>query len=584
MQLASQSDESHRPHWFDLPPQILNRVVEQINQAVVVTNADNIITYVNPAYERLTGHTARAAIGQRPNINKSGHHDSAFYEAMWRTLETEGHWEGEIWDRRADGTVYLKYLILERIIDQSGQTSHHVALFHDLSEKKRTEAELERLTHYDDLTDLPNRILFRNRLNHEFNVSNRHKRSTGLILLNLDRFRQINDTFGFTAGDQLLCEIAERFTTCIRRTDLMAVQEDRTERDPDMVSRVSGDAFAFILSEMRQPEDASVVADRLMAKLEQPFEIAGEEVFVSASMGIAIYPQNAASEDALIHCAEEALAQVKQTGRGGYRFYSQEMNASSANRVRLEAQMRRAISEQGFVLHYQPKLDLASQRITGMEALIRWPMEDGRMVSPADFIPLAEDTGLINPIGDWILERAFADTLEIERRTGHRLTVAVNLSARQFQNPKLIDTVADALARSGLPPRQVELEITEGMLMHNVNEACKAMRKLRSLGVALAIDDFGTGYSSLAYLRNFPVNTLKIDRTFVNDLRASTSDACIISAVIGLGLGLGLEIVAEGVETEQQLALLRKSGCHQAQGFHIARPEPLEAIIARLSE
>ena len=584
MQLASQSDESHRPHWFDLPPQILNRVVEQINQAVVVTNADNIITYVNPAYERLTGHTARAAIGQRPNINKSGHHDSAFYEAMWRTLETEGHWEGEIWDRRADGTVYLKYLILERIIDQSGQTSHHVALFHDLSEKKRTEAELERLTHYDDLTDLPNRILFRNRLNHEFNVSNRHKRSTGLILLNLDRFRQINDTFGFTAGDQLLCEIAERFTTCIRRTDLMAVQEDRTERDPDMVSRVSGDAFAFILSEMRQPEDASVVADRLMAKLEQPFEIAGEEVFVSASMGIAIYPQNAASEDALIHCAEEALAQVKQTGRGGYRFYSQEMNASSANRVRLEAQMRRAISEQGFVLHYQPKLDLASQRITGMEALIRWPMEDGRMVSPADFIPLAEDTGLINPIGDWILERAFADTLEIERRTGHRLTVAVNLSARQFQNPKLIDTVADALARSGLPPRQVELEITEGMLMHNVNEAYKAMRKLRSLGVALAIDDFGTGYSSLAYLRNFPVNTLKIDRTFVNDLRASTSDACIISAVIGLGLGLGLEIVAEGVETEQQLALLRKSGCHQAQGFHIARPEPLEAIIARLSE
>ncbi len=584
MQLASQSDESHRPHWFDLPPQILIRVVEQINQAVVITNADNIIIYVNPAYERLTGHTARAAIGQRPNINKSGHHDSAFYEAMWRTLETEGHWEGEIWDRRADGTVYLKYLILERIIDQSGQTSHHVALFHDLSEKKRTEAELERLTHYDDLTDLPNRILFRNRLNHEFNVSNRHKRSTGLILLNLDRFRQINDTFGFTAGDQLLCEIAERFTTCIRRTDLMAVQEDRTERDPDMVSRVSGDAFAFILSEMRQPEDASVVADRLMAKLEQPFEIAGEEVFVSASMGIAIYPQNAASEDALIHCAEEALAQVKQTGRGGYRFYSQEMNASSANRVRLEAQMRRAISEQGFVLHYQPKLDLASQRITGMEALIRWPMEDGRMVSPADFIPLAEDTGLINPIGDWILERAFADTLEIERRTGHRLTVAVNLSARQFQNPKLIDTVADALARSGLPPRQVELEITEGMLMHNVNEACKAMRKLRSLGVALAIDDFGTGYSSLAYLRNFPVNTLKIDRTFVNDLRASTSDACIISAVIGLGLGLGLEIVAEGVETEQQLALLRKSGCHQAQGFHIARPEPLEAIIARLSE
>lgn len=563
---------------------LLIQVVESISQAVVITDADNIIIYVNPAYERLTGFTAKESIGKRPTINKSGRHDDDFYAQMWQSLADKCEWEGEIWDRRADGTAYLKHLLLRRIADEDGNTIHHLAIFHDLSEKKQTEADLERLTHYDALTKLPNRLLFRNRLRHEFNVAARHKVSTGLILLNLDRFRLINESFGFVAGDQLLREVAERFTNCIRCTDLIAQQENRTERDPDMVSRMSGDAFSFILSEMRRPDDAGVVTERLLATLRDPFYVVGEEVYISASMGIAIYPQNAADEDDLLHCAELALEQVKREGRGGYRFFSDELNATSADRVRLEAQMRRAIAAEDFTLHYQLKVNLDTGMPVGVEALIRWQTDEGRMIPPGDFIPLAEDTGLINAIGEWTMHRAFADILVIARETGLALQVAVNLSARQFQHPQICETICQALRMSAVPPEQVELEITEGMLMHNAQEACDTMRMLRSLGVHLAIDDFGTGYSSLAYLRNFPVNTLKIDRSFVQDLTAETSDDCIIRAVIGLGQGLGLQIVAEGVETAEQMALLRHSGCHQAQGFFIARPEPLETVIARIRQ
>lgn len=558
---------------------LINRVVEKAQHAIVISDEENRILYVNQAYERLTGFSAGEAMGKPPSISKSGRHGPEFYQAMWKALEEHCHWEGEIWDRRADGTLYLKYLAIERVTDRDGKTTNYLAMFNDLSEQKRTEEEVERLTYYDALTALPNRILFRNRLEHEFNVSSRHDSRTGLILLNLDRFKQINDTFGFSAGDALLKEIAERFGTAVRRTDLVARQEKRPERDPDLISRMGSDDFSFILSEMRRPEDASVVAERLMHTLEAPFHIKGEEVYVSASMGISVFPDNASDQDGLLHCAESALAEVKAAGRGGYRFFSEDMNITSADRVRLEAQLRRAVADKAFCLYYQPKLDLLSGAVTGLEALIRWPHPDGRMVPPIDFIPLAEDTGLIKPLGEWILHQAFTDTKIMIEKTGQPLQVAVNLSARQFQQADLCRIVRSALEATGLSPAHVELEITESMVMKDAEEAIATMRTLRELGLTLAIDDFGTGYSSLAYLRNFPVNTLKIDKGFTSDLETSTDNACIINAVVGLGRGLGLTVVAEGVETEQQMNRLRTVGCHTVQGYYIARPAPLDTVI-----
>jgi len=561
---------------------LLAALANRIRHALVITDADKRIVYVNPAYQKLTGITAHQALGQITDLNHSGRYNPDFYRKVWEGLEQNGIWEGELWDYRSDGTAYLQHLSLEAIKDAEGRVQNFFALFSDLSEQLHSSAELERLTHYDPLTELPNRILFRDRLGHEFNISNRHHSRTGLVLLNLDRFKIINDAFGFSAGDKLLVEISQRLQGGIRRTDLLARQEHRQERDADLISRMGGDDFSFILSELRKPDDAGIVAERLLNCLEAPFYIGDEEIYISASLGLAVYPDNADNEDALLQCAESALKKVKREGKGGYRFFAEDLNISSAKRVRMEARMRNAIANQDFVLHYQPKQDLNSGQITGMEALIRWPTDEG-MITPGEFIPLAEDTGMINPLGRWILFQALSDAVKASQAVGYPLQVAVNLSMRQFHRPGLSAMVAEALEETGIYPQQVELEITESMVVEKVDEAIATMHSLRALGVRLAIDDFGTGYSSMAYLRNFPVNTLKIDQTFVSDLNSSESNTSIISAVIGLGQGLGMKVVAEGVETQMQRDLLEKAGCHIGQGYYIGYPVPLNQLIELLN-
>lgn len=564
-----------------LPACLLTAIAEKVPHALVVTDHQQTIVYVNPAYESLTGISKEQALGKTPRINQSGHHDVAFYKRLQAELAKTGRWEGDVWDFLPNGNSYLKHLTIETVTDAKGEVSFYFAIFSEFSSLHRSEAELERLTHYDPLTELPNRILFRNRLGHEFNISSRHNTRTGLVLLNVDRFKLINDAFGFAAGDQLLIDVAKRLCGGIRRTDLLARQESRQERDADMLSRMGGNDFSFILSELRKPDDASIVAERLINCLEAPFTVQGEEVYVSASLGLAIYPDNAQDEDSLLQCAESALNQVKGEGKGGYRFFSEDLNISSARRVRLEAKMRKALQQENFVLYYQPKQDLQTGKISGMEALIRWPTDEG-MILPAEFIPLAEDTGMINPLGRWILFTALSDTVKASQELGYPLQIAVNLSMRQFQRPGLRELVTEAIAFSGINPSQVELEITESMVMDKVEEAIATMQSLRDLGVQLAIDDFGTGYSSMAYLRNFPVNTLKIDQTFVQDLSTKDSNTSIIDAVIGLGCGLGMQVVAEGIETEMQWNYLAQAGCHLGQGYYISHPLALDAFIEQL--
>ncbi|MGM0521730.1 MAG: EAL domain-containing protein [Pseudomonadota bacterium] len=568
--------------------ELVNKVVERASHAVAITDADNRILYVNPAYETLTGFKQDKVIGRKPTVAKSGHHGPDFYRRMWDALDRDQHWEGEIWDRRANGEAFPKFLSIDRLADDEGKTRNYVAVFHDLTDQKASEEEIERLQYYDSLTTLPNRSLFRHRLQHEFEVSRRQGARVGVMLLNLDRFKQINDTFGFPAGDKLLVEVAERLATAVRRTDMVARQESRRERDPDLVSRVGGDDFAVILNDLKAPENAAVVAKRMLEAMNAPFSMEDEsgqidEVFLQASIGIAIFPDNAADVDELVRVAETALIQAKELGRGEFRFFSDSMNKNSAARVRLEGDLRRAVAEGGFVLHYQPKLDLETGRFSSMEALIRWPHADG-MVSPADFIPLAEETTLIVPLGAWILRRACLDAVALGERLGQVPGVAINLSARQFRQTGLIDSVRAALEESGIPPEKVELEITESMVMDDVEAAIDTMQALRALGVRLAIDDFGTGYSSLSYLKRFPVNTLKIDRAFVRDLTRDSEDAAIIQAVIALARALNLHVVAEGVETQEQLAFLGEHRCASVQGFLLARPGPIESMPALFSK
>ena len=558
---------------------LISRVVEKAHFAVMITDADQRLVYVNDAYTRLTGMKSADVCGLSPRVNQSGRHSPEFYRKLWQELNQKGVWRGEVWDRRPDGSFFMKYLSIEVVRDETGAVTHYFAIFSDLSEQKRTEEELERLTHYDPLTELPNRILFRNRLGHEFNISNRHQSRTGLLVLNLDRFRMINDAFGFALGDELLVQVAARLRSRVRSTDLLARQEDRSERDSDLISRIGGDDFSFILSELRAPEDANVVARRLLAAFEEPFDAHGEEVFLSGSIGIAVYPDNAKSEDGLMQCAEAALNLVKAEGKGGYRFFSDELNRSSAERVRLEARLHRAVTNEEFTLHYQPKLDFRSGKITGMEALLRWPQVDGSTVPPESFIPLTEDTGLINPIGQWIIVQAMQDACRINQQTGLQLQVAINLSVRQFLNPGVVGLVAEALQFTGIDPALVEFEITESMLIDKVDDARQSMYNLRNLGVQLAIDDFGTGFSSMSYLKEFPVNTMKIDRSFIMSLDQGAEGLAIVTALVSLGKAMGLTVVAEGIENQEQLELVASSGCDLGQGFHIARPMPLEGLI-----
>ena len=561
-----------------------HQVMERSRQAVVITDADNRIVEVNEAYVEMTGFSRDEAVGRTPSIGKSGRHDKAFYQRMWGALEADNHWEGEVWDRREDGSVFPKYLTIDRLLDEEGNVVNYVAMFEDLSEQKATEEELEKLTHYDLLTGLSNRALFRHRLEHEFEVCKRHRCSTALMLINLDRFKQVNDSLGHLAGDALIQQVAKRLDSLVRKSDLVARDAERPERKADTLARMGGDEFSVILSDLRDPENAAVVARRMQAVFAEPFVVEEREVHLSVSVGIATYPQNADNQEDLVLCAERAMDDARRAGGNVYRFYSEEMNRSSADRFQLEGEMRKAVAAEAFTVFYQPKINLESGTVEGMEALVRWPREDGGMVSPGDFIPLAEENGLIVPLGEWILRRACRDTRELSERLGRPLTVAVNLSARQFQHTDIVGLVEQVTMETGLPLEQLELEITESMVMGEVEQSIATMERLREMGVSLAIDDFGTGYSSLAYLKRFPLNTLKIDQSFVRDLEEDSDDAAIVATVCSMGRQLGLAIVAEGIENPGQLAFLREQQCRYGQGFHICRPLPLEAFEAFVAE
>lgn len=532
--------------------------------AIMVADANQRILQVNEAFTKLTGYSVEETIGQKPSMLKSGWQDASFYAAMWRELNETGQWQGEIWNRRKTGEIFPEWLTIKGVRDQLGNLTHFVSTFADISDLKVAESEIHHLAFYDPLTAMPNRRLLLNRLDKACSSSKRSGQYGALLMIDLDHFKTLNDTLGHDVGDHLLVEVASRLSECIREGDTAA--------------RLGGDEFVVMLENLGQDEagaavQAEIVAEKIRFELSRPYLLNGDiEHFRSASIGISLFFKHEKTADVLLKQADIALYRAKDTGRNAIRFFDNAMQTALDERAALEAGLRRALARDEFLLHVQPQVD-AQRRLIGAEVLLRWQTKPGDMVLPGSFIPLAEDTGLIVPIGWWVLDRACAElSLWSKDPRTARLYMAVNVSARQFNQPDFVLQVGEALSRYQIKPELLKLELTESLLLDHVDDVIGKMQALREMGVRFSLDDFGTGYASLSYLKRFPFEQLKVDRSFIRDIMQNSDDAGIVRAIIAMGNTLRLNVVAEGVEDALQHAYLVEHGCALFQGYLFGRP------------
>ncbi|MCQ8103058.1 EAL domain-containing protein [Methylomonas sp. SURF-2] len=546
-------------------------VFDSTREGILITDLQPRIVAINRAYTEITGYGEAESLGKNPNLIRSGRHDKLFYQNLWHKLSSKGHWQGEIWNRRKNGEFYPQWLTINTVFDEKGQPCQYVGVFRDISEIKESEARLERLAHFDTLTDLPNRLLARSRLQHAVERAERHGHKVGVLYLDLDRFKTVNDSLGHPSGDELL--------------GLLAGRLNKRLRDEDTLARLGGDEFLLVLEHIESPVTAATVAQSVIDLLLPPFRLSGgQEIFLGVSIGISIYPDDAGGVTELIQHADMAMYLAKQEGRNTYRFHTQALSDAASQRLQLETRLRRALADGEFVLHYQLLIDAQTEAPIGVEALVRWQPPAEAMVPPAAFIPLAEETGLIVPLGEWVLQHACQQGRAWIDAGLPAMIIAVNLSVRQFQSGNLVDLVRRVLADSGFPADRLELELTEGMLMEDAEQTVVTLKALKDLGIRLSIDDFGTGYSSLAYLKRFPIDKLKIDQSFVRGLYDDLNDREITATIIAMSRILKLDVLAEGVETEQQLAFLRDSGCDYYQGYLFHKPEAAADVAKRLAE
>ncbi|MDO9227171.1 MAG: PAS domain S-box protein [Pseudomonadota bacterium] len=541
------------------------KVFESTTDGVSITDTSGNMIAVNRAFSEITGYSEAEVLGRNPRILNSGRHDKLFYQALWSSIARTGSWSGEIWNRRKNGEIYPEWLTISSVTDMAGKLTNYVGVFSDISQIKQSEAERERLAHFDPLTGLPNRLLFNARLDHAIQRAERDGTLLTLLFIDLDRFKTVNDALGHPAGDRVLQEVARRLQLSVRAEDTLA--------------RLGGDEFAIALEGEGSATLASAMAEKLLAALTRPFELDAQTVFVGASIGISTYPENGKDAATLLKNADAAMHQSKDDGRDTYRFYNAAMTRSARERLTLETNLRRAIEQQEFLLYYQPQIDVGSGEIVGVEALVRWNHPASGLISPARFIPLAEETGLIVPLGEWVLLTACAQAKAwLDNAAMPGMSMAVNLSPRQFRQSNLAAHVRAVLDASGLPPERLELEITESAIMDNPDRAVATLRELKQLGITISIDDFGTGYSSLAHLKRFPIDKLKIDQSFIRDIPQEQSDMEIAATIIAMARNLHLKVLAEGVETEKQLAFLEIHGCDAYQGYLRSRPIPAPAL------
>ncbi|WP_095054466.1 phosphodiesterase DibA [Pseudomonas sp. Irchel s3b2] len=539
-------------------------VFDCTREGVLVTDSKGLIVHVNRAFMEITGYQREEVLGQRPNMFKSGHHPPDFYQAMFVTLDSLGEWSGEIWNRRKSGEIYPQWQTIRLIHDDQGQFSQYVAVFSDISAIKNSEHELTHLAHHDPLTDLPNRLLLTDRVGQAVASAQVHKRGCALLMIDLDHFKLINDSLGHSVGDQLLKAVAERLNALF---------------GPGMtLARLSGDEFAVLAENCPQPGHAAALAQRVITGLKEPFQIDGHPLFINASVGISLFPSDALSAEQLLRNADSALFKAKNTGRDGYALYTEELTAHAQLRVEIAFELRRALEQQELRVYYQPVHDLKSSRLIGVEALVRWEHPQRGLVSPAEFIPIAERTGLIAEIDAWIMRQACQQMCQWQAAGVVLSFVAVNVSSRLFARRELYQQVALVLHDTGLDPAYLELEVTESAVMDDPEVALEQMHRLRELGVRLAIDDFGTGYSSLLRLKRLPVQKLKIDQGFVAGLPCDEDDVAIVRVIIALARSMGMQVHAEGIEQVEQATFLLEHDCDLGQGYWFGRPVPATSL------
>jgi len=538
---------------------LASKVFENTIEAIYITNTRGVILSVNKAFLRITGFSEEEAIGNKTSILRSGRHANHFYKGLWGALKETGTWQGEIWNRRKNGELYPALVNISSIKDSNGNISHYIGVMHDITERKKYEEQIKYQSHYDPLTNLPNRYLFHDRLSMAISRAKKNHNYVGLISIDIDRFKNVNDTLGHNVGDILLQKIADRIVG--------------TVGDSITVSRLGGDEYTVIVEDLSYKNRAVTIAYNVIKQLEKPFQVDDYELFLKCSAGLSFYPDDGEDVFTVAKNADAAMYRAKSKGRGMLQIYTTDFNDTAKDRLIVETKLNRALDNGEFEVYYQPKINLRTLELVGMEALIRWNNPELGRVFPDMFIPIAEETGLIVPIGQWVLKKSCEDLMRW-RSMGYKLKVAVNLSLKQFIQKDLFMSVRNVLQETGMEPKHLELEITESTIMVDTDNTMDILDKLSSLGISFAIDDFGTGFSSIGYLTRIPIDTIKIDKSFTQGIDTSEDSLSIVRSVIQLSSNLGIEVVAEGVENEDHLRLLRELECDLAQGYYFSRPVP----------
>ncbi|KOS69834.1 diguanylate cyclase [Lysinibacillus contaminans] len=548
------------------PIALMMKIFENVSEGIMITDKNKKIVMVNPAFEFVTGYKRDEVIGKSPAVLQSGVHELPFYIAMWEKIRQEGIWQGEIWNRRKMGDVYPEWLTIVGVTNDEGEITNYCGIFSDLSERKIAEHELEKRLLTDSLTDVSNRFAYIERMDSllESTSTISHSVQHAVYVLDLDRFQLVNDTLGHANGDTILVETANRIQTLLKNKDIVA--------------RYGGDEFIITLTNVKNVKEAAKFAEQIIDVIEQPLDINGQDVFISTSIGISMHPIDGESTEELIHCAEKAMSYSKKNGRNGYAFYFDELQTDSQRVLLLDAELRKAIENQEFELYFQPKIDIEKDTIQGLEALVRWNNKKLGFVSPAEFIPYAEETGLIIPLSEIIINKACEAVIELQK-FGQKLPIAINISSIHFKQQNFLESIQTILERNNTPANNFEIEVTERTVMNSAAETVSKLVRLKQLGFKISIDDFGTGYSSLSYLVRFPLDCLKIDRSFIQHISSLDEKQAVVDAIIQMSHRLKMKVVAEGVEQAQQVDILRKMNCDIIQGFYYSKPLPMNELL-----
>ena len=539
---------------------------ESTQEGALITDKDSYIIAVNKAFTDITGYSEEEALGNKPSILKSGKHDDNFYEHMEEALAQQGVWQGEIWNKRKNGDFYPEWLSIKNVYDDNDHITNRIAVFTDISHQKKSEEQIEHLSHHDPLTGLPNRLLFQSRLSHALDIAKRNQYQLAVMYIDLDHFKNINDSLGHNVGDEVLVMVSERLKNRVRESDTLA--------------RIGGDEFILLLEQIDSIEQAAFVAQSVLDILTEPFYFEdGKKVFIGASVGVSFYPNDGLCSTDLISHADAAVSQAKDNGRNSVHFYTLELTQAAQERMQLESELRRALAEKNELqLYYQPQVSMTNNEIVGAEALLRWHHPKDGIISPMTFLPVAEKSGLMAELDYWVLETACAQHASWTKKGIPSFILAINITKYSFMDVSFLSKINSIISKTGVDPKSIELEITEGALIEPSPQVIQTIAELKHMGFTLAIDDFGTGYSSLAYLQRFNVDKLKIDRSFVKDVLTDSQGEAITSAIISMAQSLNLQILAEGVEDQEQLALLRDKGCEVYQGFYFSKPIQVQAF------